>query len=218
MGVEERREREKLARREAIVSSARELFLSQGFAGTTMDEVAHRTELSKGTLYLYFGSKEELYVTVISEGLRILFDRLEAAYRLTLTPEQMIRKLGEVIYRYYVDHPEYFRIFFFLQHRRDLTQVVPDELIQEMVKKGIQFMRLFADVIQQGIDEGMFAPVDPWRAAAAFWGATNGVLLLFEEELNREIIGVDVDQLIYYAVDLFIAGLRKQEGGTKDED
>lgn len=209
MGIEERRNREKLARREAIIACARELFLSKGFNATTMDEIAQRAELSKGTLYLYFSSKEELYVTVMSEGLKILFDRIEETFKLDLPPDQVIRKLGEVYYRYYLDHRDYFRILFFLEHG-DVSKQLPRELIQENLDKGVRCLQLFAGVVQNGMEEGIFSPVDPRKAALAFWGATNGILFLFEEELNREIIGMDVAQLIYYTLDLFIKGLLKK--------
>jgi len=209
MGVEERKEREKQARREAIMASAQELFFAKGFNATTMDEIAQRAELSKGALYLYFASKEELYVSVMSEGLAILFDRTEEAFKLGLPPDQMIRKFGEVRYRYYLDYREYYRIFFFLEHR-DVAQQLPRELIQDSLEKGIRNFQRFIEVIQQGIDQGIFAPVDPRKAAVAFLGATNGVLFLFEEELSKEIIGTDVEQLIFYTIDLFIEALKKR--------
>jgi AcrR family transcriptional regulator len=209
MGVEERKEREKQARREAIMASAQELFFAKGFNATTMDEIAQRAELSKGALYLYFASKEELYVSVMSEGLAILFDRTEEAFKLDLPPDQMIRKFGEVRYRYYLDYREYYRIFFFLEHK-DVAQQLPRELIQDSLEKGIRNFQRFIEVIQQRIDQGIFAPVDPRKAAVAFLGATNGVLFLFEEELSKEIIGTDVEQLIYYTIDLFIEALKKR--------
>ena len=212
MGVEERKEREKQARREAIMASAQELFFAKGFNPTTMDEIAQRAELSKGALYLYFAGKEELYVSVMNEGLAILFDRMEEAFKQDLPPDQMIRRLGEVRYRYYLDYREYYRIFFFLEHK-DVVRQLPRELIQDNLEKGIRGFQRFIAVIQQGIDQGIFAPVDPRKAAVAFWGATSGTLLLFEEEVNREIIGMDVEQIIHYTLDLFIEALKKRPGG-----
>ena len=209
MGIEERKEREKQARREAIMASAREFFFAKGFTATTMDEIAHKAELSKGALYLYFASKEELYVSVMSEGLAILFDRIEEAFKLDLPPDQMIRKFGEVRYRYYLDYREYYRIFFFLEHK-DVAQQLPRELIQDSLEKGMRNFQRLIEVIQKGIDQGIFAPVDPRKAAVAFLGATNGVLFLFEEELSKEIIGMDVEQLIFYTIDLFIEALKKK--------
>jgi AcrR family transcriptional regulator len=212
MGTEERREREKAARQEAIMASAKELFFAKGFAATTMEEIALRAELSKGALYLYFPSKEALYATVLNEGLKILFDRIEAVLKLELPPDQVIRKFGEVRYRYYLDYREYYRIFFFREHRDvDVARrLLSHELIQDGLEKGMRNFQRFIGVVQQGIDQGIFAPADPRKAAVAFWGATNGVLFLFEEELNREIIGIDVEELIYYTIDLFIEALKKR--------
>jgi AcrR family transcriptional regulator len=209
MGIEERKEREKAARQEAIMASARELFFAKGFNATTMDEIARRAELSKGALYLYFPSKEALYATVMNEGLTILFDQVEAVFQLDLPPDQMLRKCGEVIYRYYLDYREYSRIFFFMEHR-DVARQIPRELIQANLEKGMRNFQCFMEIIQKGIEQGIFAQIDPWRAAWAFWGATNGVLFLFEDELNREMIGMDVEELVYYTIDLFIDALKKR--------
>ena len=207
MGVEERREREKAARRELILRCAKEVFLEKGLKRATMDEIAQRAELGKGTLYSYFRTKEELYVTVMSEGLQILFDRIEETLSLPLGPEEIIRRLGEVYYEYYLEHRDYFRVFFFLEHG-EVSKELPRELIQGNIERGARCLRLFAEVVERGIEEGVFATVDPWKAAVAFWGATNGILFLFEEEVNREIIGTDVEQLIHYTMDLFIRGLK----------
>jgi AcrR family transcriptional regulator len=212
MGTEERREREKAARQEAIMASARELFFAKGFTPTTMDEIASKAELSKGALYLYFPSKEDLYVTVLNAGLKILFDRIEAVFQLDLPPDQLIRRLGEVRYRYYLDYREYYRIFFFRQHRDvDVArQLLSHQLVQENLDKGMRSFQRFIGVIQQGVDQGIFSPVDPRKAAVVFWGAVNGVLFFFEEELSKELIGVDVEELIYYTIDLFINALKKR--------
>jgi AcrR family transcriptional regulator len=209
MGTEERRERERSARYETIVASARELFFAKGFTTTTMDEIAQQAELSKGSLYLHFPSKEALYATVMNEGLAILFDRLEAAFQLDLPPDQMLRRFGEVHYRYYVDYREYSRIFFFREHR-DVTKLLPRELIQDNLEKARRCLQRIIEVIQQGVDKDIFAAVDSRQAAIAFWGATNGILFLFEDELNKELFGLNVEPLFFYTIDLFIGALKKR--------
>ena len=57
MGVAERRQREKEERRSCIVAAAEAVFLEKGLDVATMDEIAARAEVSKGTLYLYFKEK-----------------------------------------------------------------------------------------------------------------------------------------------------------------
>lgn len=61
--------RRKDARPEEISAAALELFVEHGYAGTRLEDVAARAGVSKGTLYLYFASKEELFKAVVREGL-----------------------------------------------------------------------------------------------------------------------------------------------------
>ncbi|MEO8168159.1 MAG: helix-turn-helix domain-containing protein, partial [bacterium] len=60
MGIIERKEREKEHRREDIIAAAQKIFFEKGLPSATMDEIAEAAELSKGTLYLYYKSKEDL--------------------------------------------------------------------------------------------------------------------------------------------------------------
>ena len=64
-----KRERRKEARPGELLDAALDLFVEKGFAGTRAEEVAARAGVSKGTLFLYFQSKEELFKAVIRENL-----------------------------------------------------------------------------------------------------------------------------------------------------
>ena len=63
------RQRRKAARPSELTAAALELFVERGFASTRLDDVASRAGVSKGTLYLYFDSKEALFKAVVREGL-----------------------------------------------------------------------------------------------------------------------------------------------------
>ena len=63
------RQRRKEARPAELTAAALELFVEKGFAGTRLEDVAARAGVSKGTLYLYFDSKEALFKAVIQEGI-----------------------------------------------------------------------------------------------------------------------------------------------------
>ncbi|MFY3384620.1 TetR/AcrR family transcriptional regulator [Paracidovorax sp. MALMAid1276] len=64
-----KRERRKEARPGELLEAALELFVEKGFAATRVDEVASRAGVSKGTLFLYFPSKEELFKAVVRENI-----------------------------------------------------------------------------------------------------------------------------------------------------
>jgi AcrR family transcriptional regulator len=63
------RQRRKQARPAELMAAALELFVEKGFAGTRLDDVAAHAGVSKGTLYLYFDSKEALFKAVIQEAI-----------------------------------------------------------------------------------------------------------------------------------------------------
>jgi AcrR family transcriptional regulator len=77
MGISERKEREKQRRREEIIDAAEKVFFSRGIENSTMDDVAEEAELSKGTLYLYFKSKEDIHWAITHRGVKGLLNKME---------------------------------------------------------------------------------------------------------------------------------------------
>ena len=69
--------RRKDARPAELTRAALELFVERGYAATRLEDVAKRAGVSKGTLYLYFDSKEELFKAVVREGLVPALERGE---------------------------------------------------------------------------------------------------------------------------------------------
>jgi AcrR family transcriptional regulator len=62
-------ERRKVARPQELLAAALQLFVERGYAATRLDDVAARAGVSKGTLYLYFQNKQELFKAVVREGI-----------------------------------------------------------------------------------------------------------------------------------------------------
>jgi AcrR family transcriptional regulator len=81
-----RKDEDKLARRRAILDAAARMLRRQGYASLTMAEVARRCHLAKGTLYLYFHSKEALFLAALEHELTQWFDDLMLGLT-TLAPE-----------------------------------------------------------------------------------------------------------------------------------
>jgi len=88
-------QRRKDERPAEIVSAALEVFTARGFAATRLDDVARRAGISKGTLYLYFRGKEELFKAVVRETLvpNIALAEAQLADDATPTPELLTRVL-----------------------------------------------------------------------------------------------------------------------------
>ena len=62
-----RKERERLFRKQEIISAAIKLFAKKGYEHTTLDEIAEASEFGKGTIYNYFQSKEEIYLAIVED-------------------------------------------------------------------------------------------------------------------------------------------------------
>jgi len=78
--VRAKRERRKEARPGELLAAALDLFVEKGFAATRSEEVAARAGVSKGTLFLYFPSKEELFKAVVMENLGGRFTEWNAEF------------------------------------------------------------------------------------------------------------------------------------------
>jgi TetR/AcrR family transcriptional regulator len=75
-----KRERRKEARPGELLDAALSLFVEKGFAATRMEEVAKRAGVSKGTVFLYFTSKEELFKAVVRENISGRFEEWNAEF------------------------------------------------------------------------------------------------------------------------------------------
>ncbi len=212
MGIQERKEREKRARQEAILKAAQKIFLTKGLDQATIDDVAEKAELSKGTIYLYFKSKEELYISVFLKGLDVLMGQFHAM-RIQLPSaraDELIQEVKEIYYRFFKEYPEYFYINSLLYHGRIKDKINP--YIWAMThQKTKKCLMVFADIIQKGITDGIFRNVDTWKTANSFWGAATGVMMLLEDEEHRKYIGIPIKELLDYTTNMLLEGLKVRE-------
>lgn len=79
------------AHRTAILEAATEVFSRFGFKKASVDDIARRAGIGKGTVYLHFGSKEELFATVARDTWGRVFEEIRAALRQARTPDAKLR-------------------------------------------------------------------------------------------------------------------------------
>lgn len=81
--------------RQAIVDAAEELFARYGFRKTSIDDIARAARVGKGSVYLHFSSKEELFAEIVRRASDRLFDTLTAAVSSARTPAARLRAFIE---------------------------------------------------------------------------------------------------------------------------
>ncbi|MEX1276329.1 MAG: TetR/AcrR family transcriptional regulator [Bacteroidota bacterium] len=198
MGIPERKEREREHRREEILNAAQRVFFEKGLQPATMDEIAEAAELSKGTLYLYYKSKEDLYLGVMIRGIDILHNMLAEATSTDEPTIVKIKNLGDTYYRYFKEHRSFFRMFYFFQNPLFHTQV--SEEMMGLCHTGNQKLwKLVIDLIQRGIDEGDIRPdVDPAECSMILWSNSNGIMMRMDtqEEYFKNMLGMDLEKVL----------------------
>ncbi|MGE5676965.1 MAG: TetR/AcrR family transcriptional regulator [Pseudomonadota bacterium] len=111
-----RREREKQAREEEIITAAEKIFCVKGFEEASMDEIAAESQFTKRTLYQYFTSKEELYFAVALKGMKKLGRYIYEASEKEKTGFLKIKSSAKGYYRFYRDFPETLRLMSYIGH------------------------------------------------------------------------------------------------------
>lgn len=176
MGIAERREREKEQRRNDIIDAAEQVFFKKGWQNATMDEVAAVAELSKGTLYLYFKSKEELYLAILLRGFDIMTNLFVTGMSAVTRGLDQVRAIGEAYLKFYQDYPDYFNILHYFQRHQLDPEDSGSEIVQACYQSAERGTCLVQNAIELGISDGSIrADIDPHRTALVLWGAASGV-------------------------------------------
>lgn len=152
-----RRERRKQARPGELLEAALALFVEKGFAATRVEEVAARAGVSKGTLFLYFPSKEELFKAVVRENAgRHLDDAFREVAEFRGASAELLRQFLRRWWTQYGGTPAAGLTKLMLSEAAnfpDLAQYYQDEVVgpsHELLRR----------VVQRGIDSGEFRAVD----------------------------------------------------------
>ncbi|MBI2413369.1 MAG: TetR/AcrR family transcriptional regulator [Deltaproteobacteria bacterium] len=192
-----RRAKEREGRRAEILSAAREVFFAKGFMNATVGEIASASSLAKGTLYLYFKSKEEMYCALTDEGMALLQRDLMESLDRPLRPDRSLAALVKAYHGFYQGHPEYFRMMF-LTIQPDVRSKVPQETLEASVGKARECLGAVADIFRKGVETGLFKKnVDPWSAANTIWAMINGVIMAYEDPIYRdEIASVSLESAL----------------------
>ena len=180
MSSQERREKERESRRSAILKAARKLFFDRGFKSVTVDNIAAKAEVSKGSVYLYFKSKEEIYTQILINDNITAFEDLKNKFLAReATATELLLGFADNYINYFLNDNELFRILMtFMLHADDM--ILTDEQNAQLLQTTNDNIKFVSEILQKGIDSGEFLPIiNIWQTQNAIWGLLNGVISLF---------------------------------------
>ena len=202
-------ERRKEDRPAELLAAALELFVERGYAATRLDEVAARAGVSKGTLYLYFENKEDLFKTVVRETIVPQLHEMRQGVEGSSEP-------SAVLLRGFLH--DWWRRFGATQLGGIAKLVVAEagnfpEVARFFQEEVIEpHSTLLASIIERGIARGEFAPVDA-RIAAHLWIAPLALKAIWTHSMDALCppdARVAPERLMRAHLDHVLAALRPQ--------
>ena len=211
MGLSERKEREKQARKESIFEAARRVFQEKGYQLTSMSKIAEEAELSKATIYLYFKNKDDLFLSMTTEPLKKLKKEFEKIAKMDNNPEEKIFMLSRAFVKHWgrnrVDYQlgDTFITTYNRQyetHRSLFNKInVP---LEELLNIGIR-------ILKDGIKTGSFKnEIDPEKVMLIGWRTLVGLLQIvnFVDISKKE--GAFTNEILDLAIMIIFDGIKKR--------
>jgi AcrR family transcriptional regulator len=206
--LEEKREKRKENRKNTILAAARRLFFDQGFKTVTIDNIAAKAEVSKGSIYLCFESKEEIYAQILISDNIALYERIKKFSAKEAPASQLLLEFAKIYVDYFLNDNELFRIlmtFMMQTSQMNLVEKQKDELIRSTNHNII----IISEIIQKGIDSGEFSPISNIRQMQnGIWGMLNGIISLYLFTGNPKKRAERIHSTVRDSLNIFIAGLK----------
>ena len=211
--VQAKRERRKEARPGELLDAALELFVEKGFAATRAEEVAARAGVSKGTLFLYFPSKEELLKAVVRENIsgrfkewNELFDTFEGS------SAEMLRFCMNVWWERVGATKASGITKLMMSEARNFPEIASFYQQEVIIPGQVLIRRIF----QRGVDSGEFRPLD--MDYAAYHVIAPMIFLIMSQHSLGACVpeGTELDPVRYInaQADALIHGLCAKPGGA----
>ena len=162
-------------RKVQILNAAESVFTKKGFDEARMDDIAEKTGLSKGTLYLYFKSKDDLIIAILDRIFKREFRQLENLMGSETSSSNAIWKLTDLVIKDIINILHLIPILYGF-----LALAFRNKYVQRALKEyENRYLSILIPMVQSGIDSGEFRQVDASEVAIAAFAIIEGTLLLW---------------------------------------
>lgn len=168
--------------KERIIQSAVECFSKYGLDRTRMDDVAQKADLSKGTLYLYFKSKEDLFYVICENNLRVLKEQLSHIF--ATTKEDLVSNAEQFYENFHKEEKrESEKVFCEI-----ITESARNPKLQKILyTQRIKTFNVVREYLDRQMEKGFFKKDTDTEAIAS------GFVALYDGLIASEFLGVSVN-------------------------
>ena len=153
MGVQERKERDFRRREEEILGAALALFRADNWQSVTVEQIAERAEIGKGTIYKHFSSKDEIYARLVMEYQRTAIEKLKRIDR-QLDVIQRLRAIIVVTFEQNLAAQEYQRLVQYCS-RDEFRNVLSEPTRAALQQQDEEFFGMINEVLEEGVRQSI---------------------------------------------------------------
>lgn len=157
-----------------LLAIARDIVQDQGHEALTLRAVAQQAQVSQTAIYRHFESREQLLVSVLIYGMRMLKDQTEAALHRDTKPLERFREVGEAYVQFSQKHPQLYRLMF--------DAKIIAARCEEAAQVSEESYGVLKTVIQQCQEHGSIRKDDVNKQAFAVWAAVHGIVTLCRDQ------------------------------------
>ncbi len=184
---------------DAILEHAIRTFAEVGFRNTDVQVIGDKAGVGKGTVYRYFGNKEDLFWAACFSVMERLSEHVLRAIQEGHRAIETLRKAGMAYAEFFETNPHYLDIF--VQDRAEFRGDAPD--LHRQFRERI--LHVFVEIVEQGIADGEIRPLDAHKTitamASMFYGTVN--FACYVKDRYR------LTELAEHTLDLFLDGIRQ---------
>ncbi len=185
--------------RDEILEAAAQIFSQKGFHATSMQDIAQAVRLQKGSLYHHVNSKQEILVDLLDRALDLLIEHMQQVMAQALPPDEKLRRAMQAYLVAMLEHRDLASVLL-LEHR----SLEPAYQSRHIPRRD-RFERLWRDLIQEGLDQGMFNCAEPGMASRALLGVMNWTITWYRPEGS-----LSAEKIAAQLAELFLCGLLRR--------
>ena len=172
----------RVVKKNNIIKIAAKLFSQKSFHDVTMDEIAEKVGVAKGTIYLYFSSKDNLYLEILEHTFGSIEALLEKEVNTASLAPEKLKKVLAIVITFYRENIDVLKIL-----SRDETHLIQEH--HDLTEKWrLRRIELYKKIINKSIKEGSFKTGNTELAALVLYGAVGAVMLFYDLEKSPEAI------------------------------
>ena len=209
-----KRERRKEARPGELLDAALDLFVEKGFSAARVDEVAARAGVSKGTLFLYFQSKEDLFKAVVRENIANKFPAWQEEFATFEGSSSDMLRYALVSWWERIGKTRVSGITKLVMSEAQNFPEIAAFYQEEVIKPGNAMIR---SILERGVQSGEFRDMDLEQAVHIIV-APMIFLMMWKHSMGACATSakiVDPEQFIHMQVDVLLHGMTAQKSESK---